>query len=59
VSFKLRSAEGLNFAVPINDVIGLLKAPNKPISLRQMRKNLIPHRMSESKAHLAGDVRLA
>jgi S1-C subfamily serine protease len=40
VSFKLRSAEGLNFAVPINYVRGLLEDLHKPLSLEQMRSGL-------------------
>jgi hypothetical protein len=38
VSFKLRSAESLNFALPINYVSGLLNNLHEPISLGQMRK---------------------
>jgi hypothetical protein len=37
VSFKLRSAEGLNFAVPINYVRGLLSNLHEPMTLEQMR----------------------
>lgn len=37
VSFKLRSAEGLNFAIPINYVRGLLNNLHEPISLEQMQ----------------------
>ncbi len=40
VSFKLRSSEGLNFALPINYVSGLLNELHEPISLDQMRRNL-------------------
>jgi S1-C subfamily serine protease len=40
VSFKLRSSQGLNFAIPINYVAGLLNEPHDPISLEQMRKSL-------------------
>ncbi len=40
VSFKLRSAEGLNFAVPINDVRGLLNNLRQPMSLEQMHQYL-------------------
>lgn len=40
VSFKLRSAEGLNFAVPINYVRGLLNALHEPMTLGKMRENL-------------------
>jgi hypothetical protein len=39
-SFKLRSTEGLNFAIPINYVRGLLKNLHEPITLSQMRKSL-------------------
>jgi len=41
VSFKLRSAEGLNFAIPINYVRGLLNAVHIPITLEQMRSALL------------------
>jgi Trypsin-like peptidase domain len=41
VSFKLRSAEGLNFAVPINYVRGLLNKVHEPMSLEQMRQSLV------------------
>jgi len=37
VSFKLRAAENLNFAVPINYVRGLLTSLHDPIPLEQMR----------------------
>jgi len=40
VSFKLRSAEGLNFAIPINYVRGLLNDLHEPMSLELMRKGL-------------------
>ena len=40
VSFKLRSSEGLNFAIPINYVSGLLNELHQPMSLDQMRTNL-------------------
>jgi serine protease Do len=40
VSFKLRSSEGLNFAVPINYVSGLLNELHEPISLDEMRARL-------------------
>jgi len=40
VSFKLRSSEGLNFAIPINYVSGLLNNLHEPISLEQMRRTL-------------------
>jgi hypothetical protein len=40
VSFKLRSAEGLNFAVPINYLQGLLNTLHEPITLRQMQERL-------------------
>jgi S1-C subfamily serine protease len=41
VSFKLRSAEGLNFAIPINYVRGLLNNLREPMSLEQMRRSLV------------------
>jgi S1-C subfamily serine protease len=41
VSFKLRSSEGLNFAVPINFAPGLLNELHEPMSLEQMRRNLL------------------
>ena len=40
VSFKLRSAEGLGFGVPINYVHGLLNNLHEPVSLEQMRKSI-------------------
>jgi hypothetical protein len=40
VSFKLRSAEGLNFAVPINYVRGMLNNLHEPVTLDQMRRGL-------------------
>lgn len=40
VSFKLRSSEGLNFAIPINYVSGMLNELHEPMSLEQMRKSL-------------------
>ena len=40
VSFKLRSSEGLNFAIPINYVSGLLSELHQPMSLDQMRTSL-------------------
>jgi S1-C subfamily serine protease len=40
VSFKLRSAEGLNFAVPISYVRGLLDSLHEPMSLGQMRASM-------------------
>ena len=40
VSFKLRSAEGLNFAVPINYARGLLDNLHEPMTLEQMRRTL-------------------
>jgi hypothetical protein len=42
VSFKLRSAEGLNFAIPINYVRGLLDSLREPVTLDQMRQGLSP-----------------
>ena len=41
VSFKLRSAEGLNFAVPINYVRDLLNNLHDQWTLAQMRQNLV------------------
>jgi hypothetical protein len=38
VSYKLRSAEGLNFAIPINYVRGLLNNLHEPMTLEQMRR---------------------
>jgi hypothetical protein len=38
VSFTLRSAQGLNFAVPINCVRDLLEKLHKPITLAELRK---------------------
>jgi S1-C subfamily serine protease len=40
VTSKLRGSEGLNFAVPINYVRGMLEDLQKPISLDQLRANL-------------------
>jgi S1-C subfamily serine protease len=40
VSFKLRSAEGLNFAVPINYVSELLGNLHDPVTLERMRMGL-------------------
>jgi S1-C subfamily serine protease len=40
VSFQLRSAQGLNFAVPINYVRGLLTSLHQPMSLEQMQISL-------------------
>jgi serine protease Do len=41
VSFKLRSAEGLNFAIPVNYVLGLLNNLHEPMTLEQMRQSLV------------------
>src|ERR1039457_1396862 len=41
VSFKLRSTEGLNFAIPINYIRGLLNNLHEPMTLDQMRQILI------------------
>jgi hypothetical protein len=41
VSFKLRSAEGLNFAVPINYIRGLLNNLHDPLTLEGMRRSLV------------------
>jgi S1-C subfamily serine protease len=40
VSFKLRSAEGLNFAIPINYVRELLNSLHEPMTFEQMRRSL-------------------
>ena len=40
VSFKLRSAEALNFAIPINYVRGLLDNLHAPMTLGEMHKGL-------------------
>ena len=40
ISFKLRSSEGLNFAIPIDYVIGLMNEPHQPMSLDQLRIGL-------------------
>jgi hypothetical protein len=40
ISFQLRSAQGLNFAVPINYVRGLLNNLHEPITLEELRKHL-------------------
>jgi len=40
ISFKLRSSENLNFAIPINYVRGLLNNIQEPITLEQMRRTL-------------------
>jgi len=40
VTSKLRGSEGLNFAVPINYVRGMLDNLQKPISLEELRANL-------------------
>jgi S1-C subfamily serine protease len=40
VSFKLSSSEGLNFAIPINYVRGLLNELHEPMSLERMRSSL-------------------
>lgn len=41
VSFKLRSAENLNFAIPINYVRGMLATLHEPLPLAQMRTQLL------------------
>lgn len=40
VSFKFRSAENLNFAIPANYVRGLLNNLQEPLTLEQMRKEM-------------------
>jgi len=47
VSFTLRSAEALNFAVPINYLRGLLDNLHEPITLDQMRAALSPATRSQ------------
>jgi hypothetical protein len=42
VSFKLLSAEGLNFAIPVTYVRGLLNNLHEPMTLEQMRRGLTP-----------------
>ena len=41
ISFKLRSSENLNFAIPINYVRGLLNNLHGPMTLEQMRQSLV------------------
>ena len=50
VSFQLRSAQGLNFAIPINYVRGLLDNLHEPITLEQMRKSLTTNSSSSKDA---------
>jgi hypothetical protein len=40
VSFKLKSSEGLTFAIPINYVRGLLDSLHRPVALDQLRSTL-------------------
>ena len=40
VSFKLRSSEGLNFAIPVSYVNSLLNQVHQPVSLAQLRSNV-------------------
>jgi hypothetical protein len=47
VSFKLKSSEGLNFAVPINYVRGLLDNVHEPMTLEQIRRRLIEKNASD------------
>jgi S1-C subfamily serine protease len=54
-SFKLRSTEGLNFAIPINYVRGLLKNVQEPITLSQMRKSLTSEPTKASSSGLSLD----
>ena len=51
VSFKFRSAEGLNFAIPINYVRGLLNNLHAPMTLDQMRKSLMALPTSPQKSN--------
>ena len=48
VSFKLRSAEGLNFAIPINYARGLLYTVHAPMTLDQMRRSLVDTSVRQS-----------
>lgn len=48
VSFKLSSSEGLNFAIPINYVRGLLNNLQEPLTLDQMRNRLVASATSQS-----------
>jgi hypothetical protein len=48
VAFKFRSSEGLNFAVPINYVSGLLNELHEPISLEEMRTSLTVRSTTEA-----------
>jgi hypothetical protein len=48
ISFKLRSAEGLNFGVPINYAQGLLKNLHEPMTLDRMREGLTAPATPES-----------
>jgi hypothetical protein len=41
VSFKFRSSEGLNFAIPVSYVRGLLNNLHEPLTLDQMRRRLL------------------
>src|ERR1019366_6710699 len=40
VCFIIRSSQGLNFAIPINYVRGMLNNFHEPVSLAQMRRSL-------------------
>ncbi len=50
VTSKLRGSEGLNFALPINYVRGMLENPQKPMSLDELRANLSSTRVDVFKA---------
>jgi hypothetical protein len=47
VSFKLKSSEGLNFAIPINYVRGLLNNVHEPMTLEQIRRRLTEKNASD------------
>jgi hypothetical protein len=50
ISFKLRSAEGLTFAIPINYVRSLLTTTTVPMTLEQMRTRLVEPTTSAAQA---------
>jgi S1-C subfamily serine protease len=64
VSFQLRSAQGLNFAIPINYVRELLNHLHGPLTLETMRKSMsgadgiTSHRSDPSSEILFGGVQL-
>jgi hypothetical protein len=50
VTSKLRGSEGLNFALPINYVRGMLENPQKPMSLEELKANLSSTKVDVFKA---------